>query len=39
MQFAWFKCFTYHLVPVLDQNYKQHIFSSAKVTEVAYVIY
>jgi hypothetical protein len=30
--FAWFKYFTYHLVPVLAPNYKQHILSPAKVS-------
>jgi hypothetical protein len=29
--FAWLKYFTYHLVPVLAANYKQHILSVAKV--------
>jgi len=29
--FAWLKYFTYHLVPVLAPNYKQHILSPAKV--------
>jgi hypothetical protein len=30
--FAWLKCFTYHLVPVLAPNYKQHILSLAEVS-------
>jgi hypothetical protein len=29
--FAWFKYFTYHLVPLLAPNYKQNILSLAKV--------
>jgi hypothetical protein len=33
---AWMKYVTYHLVPVLDPNYKQHILSSAKVGKVCY---
>jgi hypothetical protein len=28
--FAWFKYFTYHLVPVLAPNYKQRILLSAE---------
>jgi hypothetical protein len=35
-QFAWLKHFTYHLVPVLALNCKQHILSSAKVRKVCY---
>jgi hypothetical protein len=31
MRFAWLKYFTYHPVPVLAPNYKQHILSPAKV--------
>jgi hypothetical protein len=30
--FTWLKYSTYHLVPVLTPNYKQHILSPAKVT-------
>jgi len=30
------KYFTYHLVPVLAPNYKQHILSPAKVRKVCY---
>jgi hypothetical protein len=30
-QFAWLKHFTYHLVPVLAPNCKQHVLSPAKV--------
>jgi hypothetical protein len=29
-QFCWLKYFTYHLVPALAPNYKQHILSPAK---------
>jgi hypothetical protein len=29
--FAWLKYFTYHLVPVLAPNYKQHILLLAEV--------
>jgi hypothetical protein len=32
--FALLKYFTYHLVPVLAPNYKQHILSSAEVRKV-----
>jgi hypothetical protein len=35
MHFAWLKYFTYHFVPVLAPNYKQHILSRA----VCYVIH
>jgi D-alanyl-lipoteichoic acid acyltransferase DltB (MBOAT superfamily) len=34
--FAWLKYFTYHLVPVLAPNYKQHILSSAKHIKLCY---
>jgi hypothetical protein len=34
--FTLLKYFTYHLVPVLAPNYKQHILSSAKVRKVCY---
>jgi hypothetical protein len=34
--FAWLKYFSYHLVPVLAPNYKQHILSPAKVRKVCY---
>jgi hypothetical protein len=34
--FLWLKYFTYHLVPVLDPNYKQHILSPANVRKVCY---
>jgi hypothetical protein len=30
--FAWLKYFTYHLVPALAPNYKQHILLPAKVS-------
>jgi hypothetical protein len=30
--FAWLKYFTYHLVPVLAPNYKQHILSPTEVS-------
>jgi hypothetical protein len=33
---AWFKHFTYHLVPVLARNHKQHILSPAEVRKVRY---
>jgi hypothetical protein len=36
--FAWFKYFTYHLVPVLALNYKQHILSPAKVRKACYPV-
>jgi hypothetical protein len=36
--FAWLKYFTYHLVPVLTPNYKQHILSPAKVRKVSTLI-
>jgi hypothetical protein len=32
--FAWLKYFTYHSVPVLAPNYKQHILSPANVRKV-----
>jgi hypothetical protein len=34
--FAWMAYFTYHLVPVLAPNCKQHILSSAKLRKVCY---
>jgi hypothetical protein len=34
--FTWLKCFTYHLVPVLAPNYKQHILSPAECRELCY---
>jgi hypothetical protein len=34
--FSCLKYFTYHLVPVLVQNYKQHILSMVTVTELCY---
>jgi hypothetical protein len=34
--FAWFKYFTYCLVPVLTPNYKQHILLPAKVRKVCH---
>jgi hypothetical protein len=34
--FAWFKYFTYHLVPALAPKYKQHILSPATVRKVCY---
>jgi hypothetical protein len=34
--FVWLRYFTYHLVPVLAPNYKQHTFSPAKVRKVCY---
>jgi hypothetical protein len=34
--FAWLKYFTYHLVPVLAPNYKQHILSPAEVRKLCY---
>jgi hypothetical protein len=34
--FAWLKYFTYHLVPVLAPNCKQHILSPAEVRKVRY---
>jgi hypothetical protein len=34
--FAWFKYFTYQLVPALAPNYKQHNLSPAKVGKVCY---
>jgi hypothetical protein len=34
--FAWLIYFTYHLVPVLVPNYKQHILSPGKVRKVCY---
>jgi hypothetical protein len=36
LHFACSKYFTYHLVPVLTPNYKQHILSPAKVRNVCY---
>jgi hypothetical protein len=33
---AWLKYFTYHLVPVLAPNCKQHILSSTKDRKVCY---
>jgi hypothetical protein len=30
-QFAWLKCFTYKLVPILALKYKQHVLSPVKV--------
>jgi hypothetical protein len=37
-QFAWLKYFTYHLLPVLAPNYKQHILSPAEVRKVCYSV-
>jgi hypothetical protein len=34
--FAWLKRFTYHLVPVLAPNCKQHILSPAEVIKLCY---
>jgi hypothetical protein len=34
--FSWLKYFTYHLVPVLAPNCKQHSLSPAEVREVCY---
>jgi hypothetical protein len=34
--FSWLKYFTYHSVPVLAPNYKQHILSPATVRELCY---
>jgi hypothetical protein len=34
--FAWLKYFTYHLVPVLAPNYKQHILSPDEAGKVCY---
>jgi hypothetical protein len=36
--FAWFKYFTYCLVPVLALNYKQHILLPANVRQVCYLL-
>jgi hypothetical protein len=33
---AWFKDFTYPLVPALAPNYEQHILSPAEVRKVCY---
>jgi hypothetical protein len=36
MHFAWLQYFTYHLVPVLAPNCKQHILSPAEVRKLCY---
>jgi hypothetical protein len=36
--FAWLKYFTYHLVSVLDPNYKQYILSPARVRKICYLL-
>jgi hypothetical protein len=36
--FAWLKYFTYHLAPVLAQNYKQHTLSATKVRKICYLL-
>jgi hypothetical protein len=33
---TWLKYFTYHLVPVLAPNYRQHILSPAELRKVSY---
>jgi hypothetical protein len=36
--FAWFKYFTYQLVPALASNYKQHILRPDEVRNVCYLL-
>jgi hypothetical protein len=38
MHFARLKYFTYHLVPVLASNYKQHILSQDKLRKICYLL-
>jgi hypothetical protein len=34
--FAWWTYFTYHLIPVMASNYKQHILLPAKLRKLYY---